>query len=525
MLGVLVDIFTRTFRSGLQRAKYGPVYKSNVVGRDVTVVSDLDLISACYRDTVHTTVVGAFPPGMIKLFGADMLLFIDGPKHVKDRTLMNSAFSPRAFNIYFPHIQASTDLFLSSIATMFEDDGKKKIGKCNGVNPEGLTRAHFLRVIERITTAASLDSLPKEVLDSVEYNHEVLSDKFIHFAESILTPPFGPIYDRGIKARKYLLDVMRELVLQRLIHGADVIETLRNTASSTTTSTSSSPAPTDATSNDTAASGKLSGNELQNDNIDLLTIIIAVSPLPTRPDLNDVNTLAKLRPALVSVAEVVVYLWFSGYYTQSATFLCSVMELGMDVEKISLLTAEQASVPELTIEAVTKHMPLLDSFLCEVLRLWPPAPMLHRKVLDDIELAGHRVEKDSIIYFDMLLSQRDPKYYHNPEEFDMFRFWNDHGKAHANGNGSGTAAADAGKMISFGVLGGSHFCIGYALAKSLLKLALASLLREYEFEVRPWKKERDFIMTPEMYPRDGVHFTKFRKKTTAEENEDDVHQA
>lgn len=532
VLGVLVDIATRTFRSGLQRHKYGTVYKSNVVGRAVTVVSDLDLISHCYRDTTHTTVVGAFPPGMIKLFGADMLLFVDGPAHVKGRTLMNSAFSPRAFNIYFPHIQASTDLFLSSIATLFESASEKLSGKKKVmVNPESLTRAHFLRVIERITTAASLDSLPREVFESIDYDHEKLSDKFIHFAESILTPPFGPIYDRGIKARTYLLDVMQELVLQRLIHGADVIDKLRNTAGATTkhnstnanTKSSSSTSSGD-TSHDTA-SWKLSGNELRNDNIDLLTILIAVSPLPTRPDLNDITTLDQLRPALVGVAEVVVYLWFSGYFTQSATFLCSVMELGMDSKKVSLLTAEQDSVPELTIEAVTKHMPLLDSFLFEVLRLWPPAPMLHRKVLHDIDLDGHRVEKDSIIYFDMLMSQRDPKYYDRPEEFDMFRFWNDQNQTHAaeSGTSSGAGAAAAGKMISFGVLGGSHFCIGYALAKILLKLALASLLREYEFEVRPWKKERDFIMTPEMYPRDGVHFTKFRKKTK-DENEDDLPQ-
>lgn len=79
----------------------------------------------------------------------------------------------------------------------------------------------------------------------------------------------------------------------------------------------------------------------------------------------------------------------------------------------------------LSYEAL-QGMKYLDQVVSEVLRKWPPAPLIDRICVKEhvIEVDGKRIdfEKGVGFYLNIYGFQRDPKYFPNPEQFDPDRF-------------------------------------------------------------------------------------------------------
>ena len=98
--------------------------------------------------------------------------------------------------------------------------------------------------------------------------------------------------------------------------------------------------------------------------------------------------------------------------------------------------------------------------LDEVLRLYPPVHFIDRRPLVDVELDGRRVAAGSYILLSPLLTQRDGRFFDEPASFRPER-WE---------NGQATAAR---AYFPFGA--GPHTCIGIALARTELVLAIATL--------------------------------------------------
>jgi cytochrome P450 len=108
---------------------------------------------------------------------------------------------------------------------------------------------------------------------------------------------------------------------------------------------------------------------------------------------------------------------------------------------------------------------LIPNFIEETLRLHAPSPHLYRQVLQDTEINGQPVAKDSILMLSYLAGNRDPQKFPEPETLDLER-------------------SNARQHLAFGK--GIHFCIGNQLARAELRIAFEHLLRRLpEMELDP----------------------------------------
>jgi cytochrome P450 len=106
------------------------------------------------------------------------------------------------------------------------------------------------------------------------------------------------------------------------------------------------------------------------------------------------------------------------------------------------------------------RLPYLRLVLDEVLRLYPPVHFIDRRPLVDVELDRRRVAAGSYILLSPLLTHRDARFFEEPTAFRPERW--------ANGHTTATRA-----YFPFGA--GPHTCIGIALARTELVLAVATL--------------------------------------------------
>ncbi|MGH8455435.1 MAG: cytochrome P450, partial [Stenotrophobium sp.] len=119
-----------------------------------------------------------------------------------------------------------------------------------------------------------------------------------------------------------------------------------------------------------------------------------------------------------------------------------------------------------------QQMPYLDAVIKETLRLYPPAWVFDRAPVEDLELGGYALRKDSTIYLSPWVAHRDARQFTEPARFDPMRFmpgWETRISRYA--------------YFPFGT--GPRNCIGRGLAEINAKVALAEMLRQVRFERGP----------------------------------------
>ncbi|PVD32570.1 hypothetical protein C0Q70_08011 [Pomacea canaliculata] len=136
-----------------------------------------------------------------------------------------------------------------------------------------------------------------------------------------------------------------------------------------------------------------------------------------------------------------------------------------------------------------QHLDQLAYVTCvvkETLRLYPPVPTIMREAKNDDILCGFPIPKGTIINISIGALHRNPVYWDNPEDFRPERFMNE-------------SAIPPYAYLPF--ISGPHMCIGHRFALLEMKLALAMLLRQFEFSPLPdvvYKKKQFITMRP--YP-------------------------
>lgn len=113
---------------------------------------------------------------------------------------------------------------------------------------------------------------------------------------------------------------------------------------------------------------------------------------------------------------------------------------------------DAASIAELTV---------LPAIVTETLRLYPPATISARYVETTFSLDGHTIEKGTTLLFSPYVTQRDPRVFERPRDFDPSR-WIE----------APRLAPEV--FLPFG--GGIHRCIGSHLAMTELTVMLAHLV-------------------------------------------------
>ena len=99
---------------------------------------------------------------------------------------------------------------------------------------------------------------------------------------------------------------------------------------------------------------------------------------------------------------------------------------------------------------------LLAAAVDETARLHPPEPLLLRRANEPVEIGGVTVPAGALVKICLPAANRDPARFSEPEAFRLDR--------------------GAGRNIAFGA--GPHHCIGMALARRSLDVAIGTLLRD-----------------------------------------------
>lgn len=102
----------------------------------------------------------------------------------------------------------------------------------------------------------------------------------------------------------------------------------------------------------------------------------------------------------------------------------------------------------------------------EVLRLFPPAPLMARSVAADMELSGHALKAGQTVLIAAYAMHRHRQFWEQPDSFDPLRF------------APGNAMNDA--YLPFGI--GPRMCIAAHFAQAEMAVALARVLARYRLE-------------------------------------------
>ena len=128
---------------------------------------------------------------------------------------------------------------------------------------------------------------------------------------------------------------------------------------------------------------------------------------------------------------------------------------------------------KLTIDDVD-HLPLTRRVLTESMRLYPPAWIQGREAAEEMSVAGVTIKKGQTVFVCQWLTQRDPRWWAQPEKFDPERF-NDADPA------VGADGSPRPRWAYFPFGGGSRSCIGEAFAWTEMILVLATIARQWKF--------------------------------------------
>lgn len=150
-----------------------------------------------------------------------------------------------------------------------------------------------------------------------------------------------------------------------------------------------------------------------------------------------------------------------------------------------------------------KKLPFTEAAFMEALRLWPPvSPMvpLNRRVSQACHLGSYALPAGTTLMFNVYGVHHSARYFRDPEEFRPQRFL----------AGAPGAAAAARHFLPFGL--GPRTCVGTKFARTEGVVALAKLMRAFEFRMDEGRRELDVVTSLTLMPRRGVWVRATRRK-------------
>jgi len=120
------------------------------------------------------------------------------------------------------------------------------------------------------------------------------------------------------------------------------------------------------------------------------------------------------------------------------------------------------------------RLPYTEMVVKESMRIYPPAWGLGRRPLRDFELSGYRVPAGTNIFISQWITQRDPRFFPDPERFDPERWRIDPIR---------TGRLPRFAYFPFG--GGPRVCVGAGFAMMEATLLLAAIAQRFRFSLAP----------------------------------------
>jgi cytochrome P450 len=110
--------------------------------------------------------------------------------------------------------------------------------------------------------------------------------------------------------------------------------------------------------------------------------------------------------------------------------------------------------------------------IAEAMRLYPPAWIVARRALEELELGGYRLPRRALVFASQFLLHRDSRFFPEPEKFDPERW-------------KPEAEAARPKFAYFPFGGGARVCVGESFAWLEAVLVLATIVQRRHWELEP----------------------------------------
>jgi cytochrome P450 len=193
------------------------------------------------------------------------------------------------------------------------------------------------------------------------------------------------------------------------------------------------------------------------------------------------------------IRDQVMTLMFAGHDTSTSTVAFALYELAHHPEVLERLDEEQDRVlagKAPTIDQLEHELPYLDMVVDEVLRLYPPAWIGPRRVVEEFDFGGYRVPRGAYLAYVSWASHRIPEVFPEPEAFVPERFTRER-----------KAALPRGAYVPFG--GGRRVCIGKRFGQLEVKLVTTMFLQQLRADVLPGRT-MTVRQAPTLSPRGGL---------------------
>jgi cytochrome P450 len=133
-----------------------------------------------------------------------------------------------------------------------------------------------------------------------------------------------------------------------------------------------------------------------------------------------------------------------------------------------------------------------DAVVKESLRLVPPTSTLFtRQAITEVEIGGYQLRRGSLVTVSPYVTQRDPRWFPEPERFDPDRF------------GPGRVE-NIPEYAYFPFGAGPHVCVGNAFAMMEITLVVATLVQCFHLELTPGQEDLAPELKVSLRPKGGV---------------------
>lgn len=189
----------------------------------------------------------------------------------------------------------------------------------------------------------------------------------------------------------------------------------------------------------------------------------------------------------------IMTMFVAGHETSANTLTWIIYLLAIHPEAEERILNEIASIDStapLTYDTL-RPLTYVDAVINEAMRLYPPAWIFSRKLLEDIELGDYLLKGGDSIVLSPLIVQRSSRNFPQPDLFQPERFLPENKEEIMRGS-----------FFPFGL--GPRICIGRSFALLEIKIMLAKLLPRFRFEVVDAEKVEMKASTI-LRPRNGLH--------------------
>jgi cytochrome P450 len=149
----------------------------------------------------------------------------------------------------------------------------------------------------------------------------------------------------------------------------------------------------------------------------------------------------------------------------------------------------------------------LDQVVKETLRLYPPAPtVLTRQTISEVEIGGYPLPKGSLVHPFAAVTQRDPRWFPEPDKFDPERF----------------APGRMERLPQFAYFpfgGGPRVCIGNSMAMMVMTLVTATVWQRLRLTLAPDQGPVEWQVLLSLRPKGELRMVASSRTTSGRETE------